>query len=66
MDELVNENPEKITFKERRLYFIVGSAMVFVAVLMLMGYPPEQIVSLLAALGIGAVIPSPLSSSRKD
>jgi len=65
IDEITGEeNPEKITFKERRLYFLVGSILLFTALLMAAGYPADRIVEMLGALGIGAVIPSPLSKGK--
>jgi len=64
-DEIIGEeNPEKITFKERRLYFIVGATLVFTALMMAAGYPADRIVEMLAALGIGAILPSPLSKGK--
>jgi len=65
MDEIIGEeNPEKITFKERRLYFIVGASLVFTALMMSAGYPADRIVEMLGALGIGAVLPSPISKGK--
>jgi hypothetical protein len=53
-----------MTFKERRMYVLVGAGVIIFVVLVAAGVPVSEIMGIITAFGVGGILKSPVSSTE--